>query len=176
MPPAEATAEKNAVDKRWKLVEATMRRNGYRPDALIETLHTVQGVFGYIDREALKFVAERLPVSPSQIFGVVTFYHYFQMKPQGKHTCSVCTGTACHIKGSKSLLDDIEAHYGLKDGQTTPDGNVSLLTVRCIGACGLAPAAVFDGEVEGNMTPDRLHERLDIWLAEEDDGDGSKEN
>ena len=92
-------------DKRWKIVNATMRRNGYRNDALIETLHTVQESFGYLDKEALTFVARSLNVAPSQVYGVATFYHFFNLRPKGKHVCSVCTGTACHIKGSDKLID-----------------------------------------------------------------------
>jgi len=167
--PAPAPSVDYSTDKRWKIVEATMRRNGYQPDALIETLHTVQELFGFIDENALHFVTSKLPVSPSKALGVATFYHYFQMKPQGKHTCSICTGTACHIKGGEEILEDIRDHYMLNPGETTPDGKVSLLTVRCIGACGLAPAAVMDGEVVGNLTVEMIREQFDTWMAEEDD-------
>lgn len=151
-------------DKRYKLVEATMRRNGYRPDALVETLHTVQSSFGFIDDDVLRYIAEKLPVSPSHIYGVATFYHYFQMKPQGEHTCSVCTGTACYIKGTKEVMADLEEHYDLRDGQTTPDDKVSLITVRCVGACGLAPVAVFDGEVVGDLTVEQVRDQFDSWM------------
>ena len=148
-------------DKRWKLVNATMRRNGYRPDALIETLHTLQESFGYLDNTALLFVAESLGVSPSQVYGVATFYHFFNLKPQGRHVCSVCTGTACYIKGSGELLEQLEEKYGVKAGGTTEDGSLSLLTVRCVGACGLAPAVVIDSEVNGNVNRDALLKKLD---------------
>ena len=148
-------------DVRWKMVLATMRRNGYRSDALIETLHTVQEAFGYLDREALNFVADSLYVAPSQVHGVATFYHFFQLRPQGGHVCSVCTGTACHIKGSQALLQHMKEDYDLRPNETTPGNELSLLTVRCIGACGLAPAAVIDGAVVGNMTVDELDQRLE---------------
>ncbi len=91
-------------DKRWKIVDATMRRHGHAPDALIETLHTVQECFGYLDKSALRYVAESLRVAFSQVYGVATFYHFFTLKPQGRHTCVVCTGTACYIKGASGLL------------------------------------------------------------------------
>lgn len=148
-------------DKRWRIVEATMRRNGNRPDALIETLHSVQSTFGYLDEPSLLYVADALAVSPAEVYGVATFYHYFQLKPQGRHSCSVCTGTACHIKGSDRVLEHVEQKYGIKPGETTEDGELSLLTVRCLGACGLAPAAVFDGEVMGNLTADELAQHLE---------------
>ena len=87
-------------DKRWKIVEATARRHGREPHALIETLHTVQECFGYLDETALRFVAGLLRVPLSRVYGAATFYHFFTLKPKGKHTCVVCTGTACYIKGA----------------------------------------------------------------------------
>ncbi len=153
-------------DKRWRVVEATMRRNGYRPDALIETLHTVQESFGYLDNDALMFVSQALRVSPSQVFGVATFYHFFNLKPQGEHTCAVCLGTACYIKGAAKIIEAIEEEYGIKSGETTPDDRLSLLTVRCVGACGLAPAVVFDSNVLGNESPDGMLDTIRTRLAE----------
>ena len=153
-------------DKRWKLVEATMRRNGYRPDALIETLHTVQESFGYLDDVSLQWVSRKLHVAPSQVYGVATFYHYFSLKPQGRHVCSVCTGTACYIKGAEKLLEKIDTYFGIKPGETTKDNELSLLTVRCVGACGLAPAVVLDGEVLGNVTPETIVAYLEKRMEE----------
>ncbi len=159
-----ATIVLPSEDKRWKLVNATMRRNGYRADALIETLHTIQESFGYLDDDALTFVANALRVSPSQVYGVATFYHFFNLKPQGAHVCSVCTGTACYIKGSGQILDAIQKDYDVAPGETTADGRLSLLTVRCVGACGLAPAVVFDGEVIGNLDVDLTRAKLEGLL------------
>ena len=147
-------------DKRWKIVSATMRRNGYRHDALIETLHTVQESFGYLDKEALTFVARSLNVAPSQVYGVATFYHFFNLRPRGEHVISVCTGTACHIKGSDKLISYMEEKYNLHPDETTADGKVSLLTVRCIGACGLAPAVVFDNEVAAGVDIEEMDKRM----------------
>ncbi len=151
-------------DKRWKLVEATMRRNGYRPDGLIETLHTVQESFGYLDDDALRYVARKLHVAASQVYGVATFYHFFTLKPQGRHVCAVCTGTACYIKGADKLIDEMKKQYDITPGQTTPDGEISLVTVRCVGACGLAPAVVLDGETHGNMAPDRMQAEIEAVI------------
>jgi len=147
-------------DKRWKIVDATMRRHGSQSHALIEVLHQVQEAFGFLDADSLKYVASMLRVPLSQAFGVATFYHYFTMKPPGKHTCVVCTGTACYIKGAGKLLEDVEKKYAIKPGETTEDGNLSLLTARCLGACGLAPAVVFDGQVAGKVNPTQMVERL----------------
>ena len=143
-------------DKRWKIVEATARRYGREPHALIETLHTVQESFGYLDDTALRFVATTLRVPLSLVYGAATFYHFFTLKPQGKHTCVVCTGTACYIKGASALLEAIEITYGVKPGETTPDNQLSVLTARCLGSCGLAPAAVLDGAVHGKIGPEAV--------------------
>jgi len=153
-------------DKRWKMVAATMKKLGNRPSDLIEALHTVQQTFGYLDKPGLIFVAAVLKVPPSQVYGAATFYHYFTMKPQGEHTCIVCTGTACYINGAAALLKSIEAREGVRPGQTTPDGRLSVLTARCFGACGLAPVAVVDGQLESRLTPDGLQNRLEAILKE----------
>jgi bidirectional [NiFe] hydrogenase diaphorase subunit len=147
-------------DKRWKIVDATARRHGRESHALIETLHTVQECFGYLDETALRFVAATLRVPLSRVYGAATFYHFFSLKPQGKHTCVVCTGTACYIKGAPALLSAVEQRYGIKPGQTTPDGELSLVTARCLGSCGLAPAAVMDGAVLGKTGPTEMLARI----------------
>ena len=151
-------------DKRWRIVDGTARRNGLNRHALIETLHTVQEAFGFIDDDALRFVAKRLRVPLSTAYGVATFYHFFTLKPQGKHTCVVCRGTACYIKGAPKLIETIENKLDIKPGGTTEDGEVSLLSARCVGSCGLAPAVVFDGEVSGKVTPEALTQRIDKWV------------
>jgi len=160
------TAKKPALpseDKRWRIVSGTMRRHGFSRDALIETLHTVQESFGYLDKTSLRFVAESLRVPLSQAYGVATFYHLFTMKPPGKHCCLICMGTACYIKGADSLLATAEDALGIRSGETTPDLNASLTTARCIGSCSLAPAVVFDGETLGNAEPIGLRQKLEGW-------------
>ena len=143
-------------DKRWRIVDATMRRMGNASHALIEALHTVQESFGYLDTDSLRYVANTLRVPLSQAYGVATFYHFFSLKPPGAHTCVVCTGTACYIKGAAKLLHAIEDKFGIRPGETTPDGKLSLVTARCVGSCGLAPVAVFDQKLSGMMTPETL--------------------
>lgn len=147
-------------DKRWRIVQATMQRNGFERDGLIETLHTVQESFGYLDEESLRYVASSLNAPLSQVYGVSTFYHLFSLKPAAQHTCVVCLGTACYIKGIPALLKRIEEQYGIKAGETTPDGRLSLLTARCLGSCGLAPVAVFDGTIAGKLETAEAMERL----------------
>jgi bidirectional [NiFe] hydrogenase diaphorase subunit len=147
-------------DRRWKVVDARMRRLGHRPDGLIEVLHTVQEAFGYLEPESLGYVSDALHVPPSRVFGVATFYSYFVLKPQGEHTCVVCTGTACYINGAARILEGIEDRLGIKAGQTTPDDKLSLLTAHCIGACSIAPAVVVDEQIRGRMTSTEIVDEL----------------
>ena len=153
-------------DKRWKIVNGAMRKNGFARHALIETLHTVQSSFGYLDDDAIRFVANSLRVPLSQAYGVVTFYHYFSLKPPGKHTLTICTGTACYIKGSGKLLQAAEERLGICQGQTTHDGQISLMTARCVGACGRAPVALTDGELQGQVTREQMAGQLERWAVE----------
>lgn len=154
-------------DKRWKLVGATMRKHAYSRSALIETLHSLQEAFGYLDDPGLEFVAHGLGVPLSRVYGVATFYSHFRLKPQGKHTCVVCLGTACYIKGGARILEAVEQKSFIKATQTTADKKVSLVTARCLGACGIAPAAVFDGQVLGNITPAQAAAKVGEWLTNE---------
>jgi len=166
--PAHTGAPPPSNDKRWKIIDATMRRHGYSGDCLIEALHTAQEAFGYLDDAALRYAAKSLRLPLSKVYGVATFYHFFTLKPQGKHTCVVCMGTACYIKGSAQLLDAASREYGVKPGETTADGKLSLLTARCIGSCGLAPAVVLDGEVVGRIDRASYMERLGKWMRHDD--------
>jgi bidirectional [NiFe] hydrogenase diaphorase subunit len=159
--------EPPSTDARWKLVAAVMRRHGYRPNALIETLHCAQEAFGYLEPEALDYVAASLGVPPSKVYGVATFYHFFTLKPKGEHTCVVCTGTACYIKGAADILEAIEKEFNVQPGETTADNKLSLLTARCFGSCGLAPAATFDGEVVGKLTPEAALDRIRRWMDDD---------
>ena len=156
-----------SADKRWKIVDATMRRHGYSGDSLIEALHTVQEVFGYLDDDALHYVAACLRVPLSKVYGVATFYHFFTLKPQGQHTCVICMGTACYIKGAPEILEGIEKLYHVKAGETTGDGKLSIISARCLGSCGLAPAVVFDGEVAGRLGSGDVLKRLETLISQE---------
>lgn len=151
-------------DNRFRILEATMKRHQYQPEALIEVLHKAQELFGYLSLDLLLHIANSLKVPPSRVYGVATFYHFFSLAPQGEHTCVVCLGTACYVKGAARLLATIEQAAGISSGATTADNRLSLMTARCLGACGIAPAVVFDGAVAGNQTDDEVLERLKGWL------------
>jgi bidirectional [NiFe] hydrogenase diaphorase subunit len=150
-------------DRRFKLLDVAIKRHQFRQDALIEVLHTAQELFGFLDNDVLLYVGRALRVPASRVYGVATFYNFFSMKPPGQHTCVVCMGTACYVKGAGQILDALEKKYDIKSGETTPDGKVSLVTARCLGACGLAPAVVFDGEVAGKIGTQQTLERVRPW-------------
>jgi bidirectional [NiFe] hydrogenase diaphorase subunit len=164
----EAERIKANEDRRWRLVNRTMRLHGHQPDALIETLHAVQESFGFLDTDSLKYVAESLRLPLSLVYGVATFYHFFTLKPPGEHTCVVCLGTACYIAGSSNILKTVEEQTGIKTGETTADRKLSLLTARCMGSCGLAPVVVFDGEVHGKMSSASVLENVGRLMNHDD--------
>lgn len=163
---AEAWAGHASGDKRFKILEAHIKKFQSRQDALIEILHKAQELFGYLEDDLLLFVAVRLRLPPSRVYGVATFYHFFNLKPQGAHTCVVCLGTACYVRGSAAVLAAVERAAGIKAGETTGDKRLSLLTARCIGACGIAPAVVYDGVVTPRQTPESALERMKGWLSD----------
>jgi len=152
-------------DKRFKILEAHMKKHQFKQDALIEVLHKAQELFGFLEDDLLLFIAYKLKLPASRVYGVATFYHFFTLKPKGAHTCVVCMGTACYVKGADKLLAAIEASARIKAGATTPDNQLSLLTARCIGACGIAPAVVYDGTVTPRQTPESALERLKQWIG-----------
>ncbi len=151
-------------DKRFKILEAHMKKHQFKQDALIEVLHKAQELFGYLEDDLLLFIAHKLKLPASRVYGVATFYHFFTLKPKGKHTCVVCMGTACYVKGADKVLAAVEQKAGIKAGETTPDNELSLLTARCIGACGIAPAVVYDGTVTPRQTSATALEHLKGWL------------
>jgi bidirectional [NiFe] hydrogenase diaphorase subunit len=160
-----AILEHASGDKRFKILEAHIKKHQFKQDALIEVLHKAQELFGFLDDDLLLFVAYRLKLPASRVYGVATFYHFFTLKPKGRHTCVICLGTACYVKGADKLLAAVEQKTGIKAGETTPDGNISLLTARCIGACGIAPAAVYDGTVTPRQTPESVLAHVKGWTG-----------
>jgi len=152
-------------DKRFKILDTTLKRCQFQQDALIEVLHKAQELFGYLEMDVLFYVARGLKLPPSRVYGVATFYHLFTLKPQGEHTCVVCMGTACFVKGADKLLAAVEQFAHVKAGETTPDKKLSLMTARCIGACGIAPAVVYDKTTGGHATPETVVEHLKGWLG-----------
>ncbi|MDX9835015.1 MAG: NAD(P)H-dependent oxidoreductase subunit E [Desulfobulbus sp.] len=153
-------------DRQWNIVDRTMQRHDYRPDALIETLHAAQASYGFLESGTLRRIAKRLRVAPSKVLGVATFYNHFRMKPTGEHTLGVCTGTACHVKGNDRILAWTKEHYGLTPGETTPDNRLSLVEARCVGACALAPVIITDGEIIGKKSFPESVAVIREWLGD----------
>ena len=143
-------------DPRVALLTTQLKKVRYRPDALIDVLHAVQDIYGYLSPEVLTTVADALQLPPSRVMGVATFYHLFTFEARGDHTCTVCTGTACFVKGADALMAGVSEAYDVAQGATREDGSLSLLEARCIGSCGLAPVALVDGTVVAKATPDAL--------------------
>jgi len=137
--------------------------NGYRDGAegsLIPVLGEIQDRYHYLPRDALILVSEWLGVPLSQVYSIATFYNAFSLKPQGRHLIHVCTGTACHVRGAAQVLDRLQRRLEIRPGETTPDGEFTLETVNCLGACALGPITVIDGEYFGQMAASRVDKLL----------------
>lgn len=129
-----------------------------RPGNLIMVLHRVQEHYGYIPRTAAFEVADILDVPLAQVYGVVTFYHFFKLKKPGRNRIAVCMGTACYLKGGEDIIQEFENVLGVGLNAVTPDGEFSMEAVRCIGCCGLAPVLTVNGEVYGNVRKEQVPE------------------
>ncbi|MDJ0678976.1 MAG: bidirectional hydrogenase complex protein HoxE [Xenococcaceae cyanobacterium MO_167.B52] len=159
-------SKKSPVDKRLKALDIAMKRNHHHQHALIEILHKAQESFGYLEPEILQYIARQLKLPLSRVYGVATFYHLFSLNPSGVHSCVVCLGTACYVKGGGKITSAIEEELGIHAGETTSDKQVSLMTARCIGACGIAPAVVFDDIVTGKQEPEKVLQKIKAWQSE----------
>lgn len=148
----------------FKRLDTVMKKHQFQPDSLLEILHTAQNLFGYLSPAVLKHVARGLKLPPSRVYGVATFYHFFTFTPKGKHSCSVCLGTACYVKGAAGVLAAVEETLHCQAGTTRADGQASVDMVRCIGTCGLAPLAIFDGTVAGRLTPATACQHVQAWI------------
>lgn len=118
---------------------------------LIHILHKIQAEYGYIPSQALSSISKHLKISESEIFGVLTFYKAFSLKPRGKHLVTICMGTACHVRGAPMILDELKRQLSIEPGETTEDDLFTLETVNCVGACALGPIVISDGDYHGQM-------------------------
>ncbi|MCX6644533.1 MAG: NAD(P)H-dependent oxidoreductase subunit E [Candidatus Bathyarchaeota archaeon] len=140
------------IDNRRLLLEKVLKEHNFQESALLEILHHAQEIYGYLDKDLLMDISGSLNIPPSHVYGVATFYSYFKLKKPGEHVVTGCLGTACYVKGVEQIIQAIEAEFDLKRGGSTPDGKLSLLVTRCIGACAMAPSIVVDDEVIGKAT------------------------
>jgi len=155
-----------AKDPRLKLIAAKIKKENFKPDALIEILHTAQNAYGYLPMNVLKYITQQLHLPPSRVYSTVTFYHFFSLKSKGDHTCLVCTGTACYVKGAQLILNEIENQFSLEPGQVSSDNKLGISVARCIGACGLAPAVVLDDEVLAKATAEEIVNKINAKIVE----------
>jgi bidirectional [NiFe] hydrogenase diaphorase subunit len=163
--PSRAKNDHPSGDNRFKIIDRTLKRFQYQQDALIEVLHTAQETFGFLSDDLLVYVARQLKLPLSWVYGVATFYHFFSLKPQGEHNCTVCLGTACYVKNAAELVATLRKAYGIEPGQMTPDRQFGLNSARCLGSCGLAPVVLLDGEVVGRAQPETLLAQVRAALA-----------
>ena len=144
-------------------LKAVIEESRDMPGCLMHILQEAQGIYGFLPIEVQKIIAEGLNISLSEVYGVVTFYSQFSLTPKGKNRISVCLGTACYVKGSDKILEEVEKQLGIKCGQCTEDGLFSIDSCRCVGACGLAPVMMINDEVYGKLTPKTVKGILDKY-------------
>lgn len=151
------------VDERDNMLQEIIQKYKDTRGALIPVLHEAQDVYGYLPLRVQKIISEGLNVPLTEIYGVVTFYTQFSLKPKGKYKIQVCLGTACYVKGSGKILEKLKERLGINVGECTEDGKFSLDACRCVGACGLAPVMMINEEVYGRLTVDKIDEIIDKY-------------
>ena len=142
-----------------KLLEVVAKYKGQK-GALMPIMQEAQEIYGYLPYQVQKIISDETGIPMEKIYGVATFYAQFSMSPKGKYVVAVCLGTACYVKGSGAILEEVEKVLGIEDGGCTPDGKFSIEVCRCVGACGLAPVMIVGGDVYGKLTPDKVADIL----------------
>lgn len=145
--------ENTASHVEFNKVDAILKKHPSQKSSLIAILQDIENKYRYLPSWALQYVSKKLGVPLIQVFGVASFYDAFHLTPQGKHLIRVCLGTACYLKGSNRVLEALENELDVKDGQTTPDLKYTIQSVRCLGACALAPVMIIDDHYYDKMTP-----------------------
>ena len=148
-------------------LNAVIEESKSTPGCLMHILQEAQAIYGYLPLPVQKTIAEGLNISLSEVYGVATFYSQFSLKPKGKYKISVCLGTACYVKGSDKILQEVEKELGIKVGECTEDGLFSIDSCRCVGACGLAPVMMINEDVHGRLKPEMVKGILDGYRREE---------
>lgn len=154
------TTVQTILESNAEKVEGLIESYVDKKEQLISLLQDVQAEFNYIPKDVLVRISQKLDIPLSQVFSVATFFQAFSLKPRGRHTITVCLGTACHVRGGQRLVDKIERDYGLKPGETTEDERFTLETANCLGCCALGPVVVIDGKYEGQVNPEKLDKIL----------------
>lgn len=146
-----------------------MKKLNNKEGSLIEVLHFAQDYYGYIDEDVQEFIAFKMKIPKSKVYGVITFYSYFDTEPKGEHVISVCTGTACFVRGANEILEEFKNKLKINVGETTTDGKFTLNTLRCLGACGLAPVISVGDKFYGRFKKEDIGNLL-IELSEGQNG------
>ena len=154
-------------EQKYQLLEEFINQQEDKSTALISTLHYAQELFDYLPTAVQLFVSRKLGIPAAKVYGVVSFYSFFAINPRGKYKINVCLCTACFVKGSDKIFDELQNQLGISEGEVTPDGLFSLHSVRCIGTCGLAPAIMINGEVFGRVTIADIPRILDTYRDQE---------
>ena len=154
--------------KKYQELEEYINELGAKSEELIAILHRAQHIFGYLPREVQEFIADKLHINVSKVYGVVTFYSFFTMERKGKYVINVCLGTACFVRGADKILKEFEARLGIKNGGTTADGKFTLSSLRGVGGCGLAPVVQVNGKTYGNATIETVKEIIEEYSNMED--------
>ena len=141
-------------------VDSIIERHNSDVELLVSMLQDVQAECKYLPADALRRIAERLQIPLIQVYSVATFFKAFSLVPRGRHSIQVCVGTACHVRGAKAIVEEIERNLNVKAGGTTDDGEYTLETVNCVGACALGPIILIDDEYHGQMTPQKVQKLL----------------
>lgn len=141
-------------------IKTTCERFNNNPQELINVLHGCQTHFGYLPAEVQELIASNLNIPVAKVFGVVKFYSFFTMTPKGRHPISICMGTACYVRGAEKIIDEFKKELGIQVGGTTPDNKFSLSSLRCVGACGLAPVVLVGEKTYGRVAPDDVKKIL----------------
>ena len=147
---------KAAVESYTEKVDSLIDSYTDKKEQLISLLQDIQAEFNYLPGDVLIKISQKLGIPLSQVFSVATFFRAFSLKPKGRHLVTICTGTACHVRGGQRLVDKVERDYGIKSGETTEDMKFTLETVNCLGCCALGPVVVVDGKYESQMNADKL--------------------
>ena len=162
----ECSCQEESDQEKYARIEEIIEEYKDKEGNLIQILHFAQGIYGYLPLELQQFIAQKLDIPLSKVYGVTSFYSFFSIQPKGDNTIRVCLGTACYVRGGKKIIDRLKELLSVEVGSTTADGKFTLEVARCIGACGLAPAMTINDTVYKQVNPDKLQAIIKKALAQ----------
>jgi len=163
MCPNEKYCHEDITNEMWEKIDAVIQTHKKTPGAVITVLRECQDIVNYLPTQLIDYIADGMNLPSCEVFGVASFYSLFSLKPKGRHTVKICTGTACYVKGIREVLSRIEGEFDLCEGETSEDRRFSLQGVRCLGACGLAPVMVVGEDTHGDVKPEKVVQILDKY-------------